>query len=114
MVIKGGIDPGSDAINLHDAEGVVCNYHVINESTGRSGFLNGKTDRDGILRRLPLVMKFDGKLYPSFALALLMEHFDHDVLVFAGSRRMVPNFKFMEHTFPVDSEGTIPAHRSSG
>ena len=38
-------------------------------SRAASGFLNAAPDADGILRRVPLVVELDGRLYPSLAFA---------------------------------------------
>jgi adenylate cyclase len=52
-----------------EASGAVCSLPFLAEAAGASGFLNAAPDSDGILRRVPLVAKLDGRLYPSLALA---------------------------------------------
>jgi adenylate cyclase len=52
-----------------EATGSVCSLPFLAEAAGASGFLNAAPDADGILRRVPLVAKLDGRLYPSLALA---------------------------------------------
>jgi adenylate cyclase len=52
-----------------EASGVVCSLPLLAEAAGASGFLNAAPDSDGILRRVPLLAKLDGRLYPSLALA---------------------------------------------
>jgi adenylate cyclase len=54
------------------ATGVVCNVPVLGEAAAASGFLNAAPDSDGILRRAPLVAVFNGRFYPSLALAAVM------------------------------------------
>jgi len=51
------------------ATGVVCSLPILGRAAPASGFLNAAPDSDGILRRVPLVAEFDGRLYPSLALA---------------------------------------------
>ena len=51
------------------ATGAVCNLPVLDRAAGLSGFLNAAPDSDGILRRAPLVAEFNGRFYPSLALA---------------------------------------------
>ena len=36
------------------------------------GFLNAAPDSDGTLRRVPLVAEFEGRVYPSLALAAVV------------------------------------------
>ena len=52
-----------------EATGAVCSLPPLAQAAGASGFLNAAPDLDGILRRVPLVAKLDGKVYPSLALA---------------------------------------------
>ena len=51
------------------ATGAVCNLPVLAEAAGSSGFLNAAPDADGILRRVPLLIELDGRVYPALALA---------------------------------------------
>lgn len=57
---------------LFRATGVICNLPVLAESAGKSGFLNAVPDTDGILRRVPLVIEYEGRTYPSLALAAVL------------------------------------------
>jgi CHASE2 domain-containing sensor protein len=54
------------------ATGVICNLPILGRAAAAAGFLNAVPDADGILRRAPLVAEFDGRLYPSLALATFM------------------------------------------
>lgn len=38
------------------------------------GFINAPRDSDGVIRRLPLVLAYKGKVYPSFDLELLLDY----------------------------------------
>ena len=51
------------------APGVVCNLPVLSKAAGASGFFNVVSDSDGVLRRVPMVIRHEGLLYPSLALA---------------------------------------------
>lgn len=68
-----GIEPLPDGLQseslLPSAGGVLCNTPRIADSLAHSGFLNAEADPDGMLRRLPLLTSYRGKLYPSLALA---------------------------------------------
>jgi hypothetical protein len=54
------------------ATGAVCSLPVLAEGAGASGFLNAAPDSDGILRRVPLLLELDGRVYPGLALAAVM------------------------------------------
>lgn len=51
------------------ATGAICNLPVLTEAVAAGGFLNAAPDHDGLLRRVPMLMELDGRLYPSLALA---------------------------------------------
>lgn len=42
---------------------------VLLDNTGDAGFMNTITDRDGVLRRTPLLISWKGKIYPQLSLA---------------------------------------------
>jgi CHASE2 domain-containing sensor protein len=54
---------------MFQASAAVCNLPVLSEAARSSGFLNAAPDRDGILRRVPVLAEMDGRIYPSLALA---------------------------------------------
>ena len=54
------------------ASGAICSLPELARAAGTSGFLNAAPDADGILRRVPLLLEFGGRVYPSLALAAVM------------------------------------------
>jgi CHASE2 domain-containing sensor protein len=54
------------------ARGVACNLDSLSRAAWGSGFFNIAPDPDGIMRRMPLIIEHQGRLYPSLALATLM------------------------------------------
>ena len=51
------------------ATGAVCNLESLSQATDASGFLNAAPDPDGILRRVPMLVEYDGSVYPALSLA---------------------------------------------
>jgi adenylate cyclase len=51
------------------ATGAICSLPILTKAAGVSGFLNAAPDPDGLLRRAPLLLEFDGNVYPSLAVA---------------------------------------------
>ena len=104
--------PGSDnwiasVVHFHQAKGIICNYDVLEKSTAGSGFLNGTADIDGILRRLPLLIQYNGSLYPSFALAILLQFQHRHSVVFQTGRDMVSRLLLGGLHIPVDDHGNF-------
>ena len=53
----------------------ICNLPKLARSVTATGFLNTMTDRDGVLRRVPLLIAYHDRIYPSLALAALLKAF---------------------------------------
>src|SRR5262249_35848073 len=58
------------------ASGVICSPPALAPAAGPAGFLNPTPDADGILRRMPLLLERDGRVYPGLALAAVMNASD--------------------------------------
>ncbi|SHI95984.1 adenylate cyclase [Malonomonas rubra DSM 5091] len=82
-----------------EPQGVLGSLEVLQSAAAASGFVNAASDRDGVVRRMPLLQGFAGRYYPSLALATVLQavgggqlHFDvwqqEAALEFAG--RTVP------------------------
>jgi len=55
---------------------LVCNHESIQEGVENFGFINASEDSDGVLRRIPLFMKYNEKIFPSFSLAMLWSFYE--------------------------------------
>ena len=67
LAIVGGEDEAA-ADSFFRATGAVCNLPNLAQAAGVSGFLNAAPDADGIVRRVPLVVELDSRMYPALAL----------------------------------------------
>lgn len=126
------------ALPMFQATATVCNLPILAEAAGRSGFLNAAPDRDGILRRVPLLAELDGRVYPSLALAAVSAAQPRDALVLRvenvnasslwigdavvpldGRSNLLLGFRGKKRTFPYLSaadvlSGTVPADALRG
>lgn len=68
------LQPRGSATRLpaFQANGTICNLPDLTQAAAASGFLNAAPDGDGTLRRVPLVIEYDGQTYPGFALAAVI------------------------------------------
>lgn len=71
LIIRGDISSTSN-LSLNNAQGVITNITTLSQAVRTSGFLNYPADIDGVLRRVPLLIGFQDRAYPSFALAVVM------------------------------------------
>jgi len=94
-------------IRFFKADGVVCNLPVFANSVKYSGFLNATPDADGILRRIPLVIQYEDQLFPSFALATLMQ-FKKATQLFLREEKSGFNYLTLnEKRIPIDCQGNM-------
>lgn len=54
---------------------LLCNDKVLQKGIENFGVINASKDRDGILRRLPLFMRYQEQVFPSFALATILSFY---------------------------------------
>ncbi|HVJ41602.1 MAG TPA: adenylate/guanylate cyclase domain-containing protein [Dongiaceae bacterium] len=47
--------------------GAVPGLQIFDDAAQGSGLINARPDRDGVTRRVPMIMQYDGKLYPSLS-----------------------------------------------
>ena len=66
-VVQSG-DENAEPPYFH-ATSATCALPSLAQAAGATGFLNAAPDADGILRRVPVLMELDGRIYPSLALA---------------------------------------------
>ncbi|MCF8092394.1 MAG: adenylate/guanylate cyclase domain-containing protein [Desulfotignum sp.] len=101
---------------------------VLMHKAGHAGFMNTLTDRDGVLRKVPLMMGFEGKIYPHLSLATLMTalqknipdpvlkitsggidsiRIGHTVVPLMANGAMLINYKGPGRTFPYVSAAHV-------
>jgi len=99
----GGTDGNA---GLFDAPGVICNLPVLAQAAGASGFFNILPDPDGVLRRVPLVIRHRGLLYPSLALAVVLRARGGNAVLETGPEG-VEALWWNGRTIPLDRRGNL-------
>lgn len=102
VVTKGG---SSDAGFPRPAS-MIRSIRTLTGAARAEGFTNALHDCDGVLRRIPLLLPYEGKLYPSLSLAAL--------LLASGERNLTLTHEAGEtvlvwgnHRIPLDGEGNL-------
>lgn len=75
------ISPNVNEIPILSYEGVELNIPDIEMSSNYAGFFNIVPDKDGIIRKLNLVMVHDGLIYPSLSLCALKNFIGDEILL---------------------------------
>ncbi|HEY5765508.1 MAG TPA: CHASE2 domain-containing protein [Candidatus Deferrimicrobiaceae bacterium] len=103
-VRSAGGEPSSES--FFDAPGVVCNLPVLSRAARSSGFFNVSPDADGVLRRVPQVIRHNNVLYPSLALATYLLARGGDVVVETGPDR-IEALRLSGRRIPLDPRGNL-------
>ncbi len=76
------------------------------------GFVNSRSDPDGVVRRAPPVLEFAGEIYPSFpfALAAPLMGWDLSTLILSDDELVVNSFEDEEFRIPLDGDGNLLLH----
>jgi adenylate cyclase len=99
-------DGTDDATELFEAPGVVCNLPVLAQAAGSSGFFNVAPDADGVVRRVPLVIRHKGLHYPSLALAVYLRARGGDAVLESGPEG-VEALRLDGRRIPLDRRGNL-------
>ncbi len=97
-----GIEEGEES--LFKAHGAASNLPSFNQAAQTSGFFNIVPDPDGLIRRMPMLIKFQEAYYPCLPLAMLMK-----------DQRKRPIFLHMDASGPFEvqlGDTHIPVDRS--
>jgi CHASE2 domain-containing sensor protein len=89
------------------AKGAVCSLSPLMTAAAASGFLNAAPDADGILRRVPVLLQYQGRIYPSLALAAVTAatHASHDILRIANANTV--SLSLGDRWIPLDGKSHI-------
>src|SRR5262245_28519864 len=69
-IVRSGDDDAGDP--FFEATGATCSLPVLAHAARASGFLNAAPDPDGRLRRVPLLLSFNDRIYPALGLAAVL------------------------------------------
>ena len=108
------------------ATDAICSLPMLEDAAGASGFMNAAPDSDGILRRVPLLVELEGRVYPSLALAAVgatregndavlrvlnvnasLLSIDHHVVPLDGKSNLLVRYRGRKNTFRYVSAAAV-------
>lgn len=92
---------------LFHATGAICNLPMLDASVAASGFLNAAPDADGILRRVPLLVELDGRVYPSLAVAAVAAATGARDMALRIANVNAAEFTLDDRVVPIDGKGNL-------
>lgn len=99
------------AMCIPNGLGLTMPLPVLSEASRGIGFMNAEGDVDGLFRRLPLFMAYDGKIIPGLAVAALALGCDGERMPQMTVKMDVDgpvSLKFADINIPTSHEGSLP------
>lgn len=106
-IVRQGKQQNVDFTRLFYASDVLCSLPEFSKAVPASGFLNYTADKDGTIRRTPLFIHYNGHLYPSLALATLMQALHAQQVMLKMTSNGVESLSVKKHRIPLDSQGNL-------
>jgi CHASE2 domain-containing sensor protein len=97
----------ADVAPFFHATGAVCSLPALGQAAAVSGFLNAAPDSDGILRRAPLLVELDGRVYPSLALETVAAVTGKSDLALQISNVNASSLMIGERVVPLDGKSNL-------
>lgn len=97
-------------LNIRKALGYINNTPVIENASSSNGFINVYSDNDGIIRRAPLLMKYNNNFYPSLSLATVMLFLTEEVSLVSpvyDNQQKLEGIQMGTQVIPVDERGQV-------
>ena len=96
---------------LPKAASVECILPILTEAVAASGFINAVSDPDGVVRRIPLLIRYQDKIHAGLALATLITALNLDKYELPSVIRMgnsgIESLRFGKYVVPVDTGGQL-------
>ena len=110
------ITDNAGVTSLFEASAALCNIPAVETQLHRSGFINNQLDDDGMLRRVPILIRHQDQIHPNLSLATVI----HSLGIESGKielDRYGPVLTIGPYTLPVTADGYVslkfqtPAHQ---
>jgi len=98
-----------DLLTLHEAPGILCNTPKVERRLNASGFINNQLDDDGMLRRVPLLLEYGGRISPNLSLATVLRSLDISAIEIDRSV-YGPTIRFDSYEIPITRAGYASLH----
>ena len=92
---------------LNEAVGLEANIPVIEQSSRYMGSFNVFSDPDGTVRWMPLIFRFQDRIFPSLAMQMLAVAFPNSPLMVTLDTRGVRNIRLGSVSIPTSNKGEL-------
>lgn len=99
---------------LINAKGTILNHKSLQESGYSSGFFNNIPDDEGVVRSVPLIIRYDDQIYPSIALEIVRASLGIEKVFINYSELGVENIQLGDYHIPTDRHGRLVINYKGG
>jgi adenylate cyclase len=92
---------------VFSATGAICSLPELTSAAGAQGFLNAAPDSDGILRRVPLLVRLGDGTYPSLALAAVAAMTGAHAVTLRAENGNANTLLLNGHEVPLDGKSNL-------
>ena len=103
IIVERNKEEGQDLL-IH-ALGTVLNYPDLQDSGYSSGFFNNIPDSSGVIRSVPMVIRYGDQLYPSLALEIVRASMGINAVFVNYSNLGIENVQIGDFKIPTDRHG---------
>lgn len=97
-----------DEIFMYEGQAVEANIPELNSRNALNGFFNVVPDReDGTIRRMPMVIKYRDKFFPSLDLQMIRLYYGNDPIRMVVNQGGVEGFSIGKKWIQTASDGTV-------
>ncbi|HIP13373.1 MAG TPA: adenylate/guanylate cyclase domain-containing protein [Arcobacter sp.] len=99
---------------IFEAKGVILNIPEIQNNSYSSGFINNIPDESGMVRTVPLLIRYNEQMYPSLALELIRASLGVQKIFINYSLLGVENISLGDFVIPTDIYGRLTINYRGG
>jgi adenylate cyclase len=92
---------------LKEADGFEANIPIIEEASRYMGSFNTIPEQDGSVRRMPLVVRYEERLFPSLALQMLSAAFPEKALTIRMNKDGIMEIRLGDILIPTNKKGQM-------
>jgi transcriptional regulator with PAS, ATPase and Fis domain/CHASE2 domain-containing sensor protein len=102
------LEKGPDLLNVKRAVGP---FDALTKVAAGMGHISSNRDRDGMVRRVPLLVNKEGHPFPSFSLGILARYFQvpsNQIIIESGKEIVLLGPSHLDMRIPIDDAGMMP------
>jgi adenylate cyclase len=97
----------AESFRMEEPYGVLVNIAELQGAATYAGDLDVPPDADGVVRRAPLIRRFDGRYFPAFDVQVARAFLGRDVPALDLAPYGIAGLRLGEHYIPLDEDGRL-------